>query len=265
MRLGHGIFDSRGKYRSFGSESYDRVIELGMAAAFRPIDDIELGATTAYGNVAVAGPSFRSGRAALGDLGLRARWEVIDEPAVELPSGSRRPSLGLTLSLRVPTGSVDRTGDSGSGPSPGTVGSTATSQGLGTTEIALAVDVRKTFAQRWQIGGVVEGAWRAPDDSIGLHRALGPRGLARIMALVFEGDATVGVFVDLAAESDVSYGGRTSKDSAQRSLSIGASASLKTDLGLRSGLALAHQPPIDGVALNAVAATSLTAFIAFTK
>jgi len=265
MRLGHGIFDSKGHYRSFGAGSYDRVIELGMSAAYRPIDDIEIGATTAYGNVLVGGPSFRSGRAALGDLALRVRWEVLDEPAIELPSGSRRPSLGLTLAVRVPTGTVDRSGDGGSGPSPGTVGSTATSQGLGTTEVALAIDVRKTFAQRFQIGAVVEGAWRAPDDSIGLHRSLGPRGLARLMGLVFEDDVTVGVFVDLAAEADVAYDGRTSKDSGQRSMSIGTSASLKTDLGFRSGLALAYQPPIDGVSINAVAATALTAFMAFTK
>lgn len=265
MRLGHGIFDSKGKYRSFGPDSHDRVIELGMSAAYRPIDEIELGATTAYGNVLVGGPSFRSGRAALGDLGLRARWEVLEEPAIELPSGSRRPSLGLTLSVRLPTGTVDRSGDSGSGPSPGTVGSTATSQGLGTTEVALAIDMRKTFAQRFQLGAVVEGAWRAPDDAIGLHRSLGPRGLARIMAIVFEEDLTVGVFADLAAEADVAYDGRTSKESGQRSMSVGTSASLKTDLGFRSGLALAYQPPIDGVSINAVAATSLTAFIAYTK
>ena len=265
MRLGHGIFDSRGGYRSFGSESHDRVIEVGASAAYRPIDAIEVGATTAYGNVLVGGPSFRSSRAALGDLGLRVRWEALDEPAIELPGGSRRPSLGFTLSLRVPTGTVDRSGDSGSGPSPGTVGSTATSQGLGTTEVALAIDVRKTFAQRFQIGAVVEGAWRAPDESIGLRRALGPRGLVRLMGIMFEGDVTVGAFIDLAAESDVSYGGRVSPESSQRSFSLGTSASLKTDLGFRSGLALAYQPPIDGVSMNAVAATALTAFIAFTK
>jgi hypothetical protein len=265
MRLGHGIFDSRGGYRSFGPESYDRVIELGASAAVRPLDAVELGATTAFGNVLVGGPSFRSGRAALGDLGLRARWEAVDEPAIDLPGGSRRPSLGFTLSLRVPTGTVDRSGDSGSGPSPGTVGSTATSQGLGTTEVALAIDVRKTFAQRWQLGAVVEGAWRAPDDAIGLHRSLGPRGLVRLMGIMFEGDATLGAFVDLAAETDVSYGGRRSPASAQRSLSLGLSASIKTDVGFRAGLALAHQPAIDGVSMNAVAATGLTTFLAFTR
>jgi hypothetical protein len=265
MRLGHGIFDRRARYRAFGPESHDRVLELAAAAAYRPVDSVELGASTAYGNVLVGGPAFRSHRAALGDVALRVRWEALEEPAIDLPGGSRRPSLGLTLSARLPTGTVDRSGDSGAGPSPGTVGSTATSQGLGTTEVALAIDVRKTFAQRYQLGAVVEGAWRAPDDSIGLERKLGPRGLARVMGVVFQGDVTFGAFADLAAETDVSYGGRRSPDSAQRSLSLGMSASLKTDLGLRAGLALVHQPAIDGVALNAVAATGLTAFMAFTR
>lgn len=145
------------------------------------------------------------------------------------------------------------------------MGSTATSQGLGTTEVALAIDVRKTFAQRYQLGAVVEGAWRAPDESIGLHRELGPRGLVRLMGIMFQGDVTFGAFVDLAAETDVSYGGRRSPESAQRSFSLGLSASIKTELGFRSGLALAYQPAIDGVSMNAVAATGLTTFIAFTK
>jgi hypothetical protein len=265
MRLGHGIFDADSEYRPFRADSHDRVLELAAAAAFRPIDAIELGATTAYGHVLVGGPSFRSGRAALGDLGLRARWEVLDEPAIDLPNGPRRPSLGLTLSVRLPTGTVDRTSDAGSGPSPGTVGSTATSQGLGTTEIALAADVRKTFLQKWQLGAVAEAAWRAPDESIGLRRALGPRGLLRVMFIRFVGDVTVGGFLDLAGETDVSYGGRTSPSSSQRAISLGASASLKTDLGFRSGLALTFQPPIDGFSTNAVAATGITTFIAFTK
>jgi len=266
MRLGHGIFDADSKYRPFRADSLDSVLEVAAAVAYRPIDEIELGATTAYDHVLVGGPSFRSARSALGDLGLRVRWEALAEPAVDLPGGSRRPSLGLTLALRLPTGPVDRASDSGSsGPSPGTVGSTATSQGLGTTEVALAVDVRRTFEARWQIGAVAEGALRAADESIGIRRALGPRGLVRVMGMVFVGDVTLGLFADLAAESDVSYGGRRSEDSAQRSVSVGTSASLKTDLGVRTGLSVNFQPPVDGLSTNAVAATGVTAFVAFTK
>ncbi len=265
MRLGHGVFDTGGRYRGFGPSSYDRVMEVAGALSYRPFEVLEVEATSAFGHVAVGGPSFHSDRAALGDLGLRVRWEALVEPAIDLPHGSRRPSLGVTLSVRLPTGGVDRSGDVGAGPSAGTVGSTATSQGLGTTEVALAIDVRKTFAQRYQLGAVMEGAWRAPDDSVGLRRALGPRGLLRVMGIVFEGDVTFGAFVDLAAETDVSYGGRLSTLSAQRSCSVGLSASLKTDVGFRSGLALAYQPALEGIAMNAVAAVAFTAFFAFTK
>ncbi len=85
------------------------------------------------------------------------------------------------------------------------------------------------------------------------------------MGIVFQGDATFALFADLAAEGDVQYGDRTSPDSGQRSVSLGASATYKTNLGFRSGLALSYQPPIDGLSKNAVAATGLTAFIAFTR
>ncbi|MBX3209425.1 MAG: hypothetical protein KF764_30610 [Labilithrix sp.] len=266
MRLGHGVFDQRSRFRGFRPGSHDRVLEVAFAGAVRPIDAVELGATSAYGNVLVGGPSFRSARGALGDLSLRARWEVLQEPPLELTGQERRPALGLTFTARVPTGPVDRTTSAGAGgPSPGTVGSTATSQGLGTTELALAVDLRKTFASRFQIGAVGEAGWRAPDESIGLRRALAPRGLVRLMGIVFQGDATFGLFADLAAEGDVAYGARTSPDSGQRSVGLGASATYKTALGLRSGLALSYQPPIDGLSKNAVAATGLTAFIAFTR
>ncbi|HVJ93282.1 MAG TPA: hypothetical protein VM580_25955 [Labilithrix sp.] len=266
MRIGQGIFDQRSRFRRFGSESHDRVLELGFAAAVRPIDAIELGATAAYGNVLVGGPSFRSARGALGDLSLRARWEAHAEPPIAYTGQTRWPSLGVTFTARVPTGTVDRTTSAGaSGPSPGTVGSTATSQGLGTTELALAVDVRKSFGTRFQLGAVGEGAWRSPDHSIGLRRALAPRGLVRVMGIVFEGDATFGLFADLGMEGDVTYGLRTSPESGQRSFSLGASATYKTELGLRTGLSLSYQPPIDGLSMNAVAATGITTFLAFTR
>jgi hypothetical protein len=145
------------------------------------------------------------------------------------------------------------------------VGSTATSQGLGTTELALAVDVRRTFMTRYQLGVVGEAGWRAPDESIGLRRALAPRGLVRAMGIVFVGEATFGHFADLAAEGSVQYGTRTSPDSGQRSVSLGASASYKTAIGLRAGLALSYQPPFDGISKNAVAATGLTTFLALTR
>lgn len=265
-RFGYGVFDAVNRFRAFRGESFDRVADLAGAVAFRPVSPVELGATTAVGNVLVAGPAFRSSRLALGDLSVRARWEILEEPALELTGQTRRPSLGLTFTARLPTGPVDRASDAGgAGPSPGTVGSTATSQGLGTTELALAADVRKTFASRYQIAAVGEAAWRAPDDALGLRRELGPRGLARLMGIAFAGELTFAGFFDVAAETSVAYAGRLSPRSGQRSVAIGASATLKTELGFRSGVALTFQPPIDGLSSNAVAAAGISTFVAFTK
>ncbi|MCA9589023.1 MAG: hypothetical protein KC657_27095 [Myxococcales bacterium] len=266
VRVGYGITNADAKYRAFGAQSFDTVLDVVGAAAMRPVSPIELGASAAFGNVLVGGPSFRSSRRALGDLSLRARYEALQEPPLELTGQSRLPSVGLTLTTRLPTGPVDRASDSGSGgPSPGTVGSTATSQGLGTTEVAFAVDVRKTFATRYQIGVVGEAAVRAADSSIGLRRALGPRGLVRAMGIVFLGDATLSAFADLAAEGAVSYGGRTSEGSGQRAFALGASGTLKLDSRLRSGVALSVQPPLSGLSVNAVTATAITVFLGFTK
>lgn len=266
MRIGHGVTDQNSTFRAFRKDSHDRVLELALAAAVRPIDAIELGATAAYGNVMVGGPGFRSSRGALGDLALRVRWEVLGEPPIELSGQQRLPAVGLTLTTRLPTGPVDRVSDAGSaGPSPGTVGSTATSQGLGTFEGAFALDVRKSFASKYQIGAVGELGLRAPDEALGLDRALGPRGLVRLMAMTFVGDMTFGFFADVAAEGNVSYGGRTAPDSNQRTTAFGLSASLKTDVGIRTGLAVSVQPPIDGFSTNAVPSTGLSTFLAFTK
>lgn len=266
VRVGYGITDANARYRSFGRGSYDNVLDVVGAAAVRPISPVELGVSAALGNVLVAGPDFRSSRIALGDVSLRARYEALQEPPLELTGQSRLPSVGLTLSTRLPTGPVDRASDSGSaGPSPGTVGSTATSQGLGTTEVALAIDVRKTFMTRYQIGLIGEGALRAPDESIGLPRSLGPRGLLRGVGIVFLGDATLATFVDVAAEGPVSYAGRASEGSGQRAVALGASATLKLDVGLRSGLALSVQPPVSALSMNAVTATAFTVFLGFTR
>lgn len=265
-RIGYGVTDARATYRPFGERSHDRVADLGLSAAARPVPFVELGAQSAVGHVDVGGPGFHSSRTSLGDLSLRSRFEILEEPPLELTGQARRPSLGLTLTARLPTGPVDRSTDGrGGGPSPGTVGSTATSQGLGTTELALAVDVRRSFANVWQVGAVVEGALRAPDDALGLDRALGPRGLARLMLVRFVGDTTLGVFADVAAEGDVAYRGRTSPRSAQRAVAFGVSATLKTDVGYRAGLALSVQPPVSTLSENAVVSSGLSFFVAWTR
>ncbi len=266
MRLGHGIWNDRGRYSGFGPQSRDQAMDLSMGGGIRPIDEVELAGFVTFGQASVVGPEFVSKRAAFGDLSLRARWEPIAEPALDLPKKPTWPSLGLNLSTRLPTGSVELAGASGGGPSAGTVGSTATSLGLGTLEVALSVDVRKTFFQKLQLAAIFEGGLRTKDSALGISRALGPRWLTRLMMLVFAtNDVTLGAFADLSGEGNVAYGGRTSERSFQRAFTVGGLASLKHDSGLRAGTSVGWGPPLENVSVNVVGMTTLTFFLGFTK
>ncbi len=266
LRLGHGIWNDRGKYTAFGSQSRDEALDVAFGGGFRPRDDVELAAFGTFGHANVVGPDFAQKRAAFGDVSLRARWEIVSEPAIDLPKQPTWPSLGLNLNARLPTGTVELAGASGGGPSAGTVGSTATSLGLGTVEVALSTDIRKTFAQKVQLAAIFEGALRAPDKALGIRRGLAPRWLARAMALYFvTNDITAGLFVDLSGEGNVSYGGRTAERSFQRAFTVGGMASMKHDSGFRAGLSLGWGPPIDALPVNVVGMTTMTIFLGFTR
>ncbi len=266
LRLGHGIWNDRGKYTALGEKSRDEAMDVAVGGAFRPIDTIELAGFFTFGQASVVGPEFASKRAAFGDVSLRVRWEAVSEPAIDLPHQPTWPSLGLNLSTRLPTGSVDLAGASGGGPSAGTVGSTATSLGLGTVEVALSIDVRKTVAQKVQLAGIAEGGLRVPDEALDVTRGLGPRWLARAMVLVFAtNDVTLGLFADVSGEANASYSGRTAARSFQRAFTLGGLASYKHDSGFRAGVSLGVGPPIDGVSVNVVGMTTATIFMGLTR
>ena len=266
LRLGHGIWNDRGKYSAFGPKSRDEAMDIAAGGAVRPFDGVELAGFFTFGNASVVGPEFSSKRAAFGDVSLRVRWEALSEPAIELPHQPTWPSLGLNLSTRLPTGSVELAGASGGGPSAGTVGSTATSLGLGTVEVALSADVRKTFAQKVQLAAIFEGALRAPDSALGASRGLGPRWLTRAMFLYFAtSDVTLGAFADLSGEANVSYGGRTAERSFQRAFTLGGLASYKHDSGFRAGVSLGFGPPIESISVNVVGMTTATVFLGLTR
>lgn len=265
-RLGHGIWNDRGEYVAFGRASRDVAMDVAFGAAYRLRDDVELAAFGTFGHASVSGPDFAQARTAFGDTSLRGRWEIVSEPAIALPGAIGYPSLGANLTARVPTGSVELAGASGSGPSAGTAGSTATSLGLGTTEVALSIDVRRTFAQKVQLALIVEGALRAPDSALGIDRGLGPRWLTRAMALYFPSSTvTCGLFVDVLGEGNVSYGGRTIERSFQRAFSFGGLVGLKHDSGFRAGVSLGLGPPIPSLPVNVVGMTTATAFLGFTR
>lgn len=265
VRIGHGAFDERGRYHSFDGKNRDHVDEVVLGAALRPIGPLEIAATTAAGAVAVSGPGYGSSATSFGDSTLRARFDVASEP-MAWQEAPLLPSLAFAATVRAPTGVVAPASARGASGGFGTVGSSATSQGLGTWEGALSVDARKTFADGYQVGLAIEGGYRLPDDSLGLRRSLAPRIVARAIGLRFIDDAwTAGVFVDFAVEGDVRYEERRAHDSAQRATSVGATLGWKHDNGLRSSLSLFGQLPFTELGKNSVTTVGLALSLAYTK
>lgn len=263
-RIAHGSFASDGSYRALGADR-DRVLSHTLALAIRPIERLELAATATYGSALLTAPGFSASRRSWGDSTLRARYEVVREPALDLPRAPSHPSLAVAPSLRLPTGAVDPV-QSAPGVAAGTVGSSATNMGLGAWEVGVAADVRRTFgARRWQASVVAELAVRAPDDALGRERQLGPRAAGRLVLLRFLDPFTASVFVDVAGETDVAYEGRRARGSAQRTAGVGVAVGFKSELGLRSGMSLIAQPPLAGLGQNAVAATAVSAFVGFAR
>jgi len=254
-----GAFDASSTFRPLGAGTSDAAGELSAYAGARVLPPVELAAVVPAGFVRVSAPGFATSRASLGDVVLRARWEALSEPAWPFDGSLRRPSLALGLALRTPTGAVDRAGGTG------TVGSAASSLGLGAFEGALAVDSRATLGRSWQVGLAGEVALRAPDAAIGRDRQLGPRGLVRALGLHFVDDWTFGVNLDLAAEGSVAYEGRLARKSGQRMVSVGASVGFRSPGGTRTTLGVSFEPPLSGLGLSSVAAVGLTAGVAFTK
>jgi hypothetical protein len=264
----HGAWNAGKRYIALGDGSLHHALDGVFGAAFRPKDAVEVAGMVPFGYERVVAPGFASTRSSVGDLSLRVKWDVVAEPAIALPNTTKFPSLGLSLTVRAPTGVVDRAAASTASGASGTVGSTATSQGLGTWEGALAADVRKTFATHWQAALVGEGALRLPDDALGVDRRLGPRVLGRVLVLHLPESPryayAVGVFTDVAWESDVTYAGRRAVGTAQRLWSVGVTASMKiVPVGYRAGMSLAYQPPVSGVGANALGAVALGLFVAY--
>lgn len=263
-RLGHGSYASDGAYRALGADR-DQVVTHTLALALRPVERLELSTTFTFGSALLTTPGFSSSRRSWGDSMVRGRYEIVKEPALDLASVRGHPSLALAPSLRLPTGTVDAA-PSAPVAAAGTVGSSATNMGLGAWEVGLAADVRRTFGgSKWQASAVVEVAARTADHALGRRRQLGPRAGGRLVLVRFVDPFTVAVFVDVAGETDVAYAGRRALGSAQRTAGAGASIGYKSEMGLRTGLALLAQPPLSGLGVNAVAATALTAFVGYAR
>jgi hypothetical protein len=264
-RWSHGSFLERGRYVST-PDGVDAGKDLGVAIGVRIAPRLELQAAVGIGSTHLALAGFARRTVGLADSLVRVRYDVLQEPGVRLPNRVSKPSVGATLSVRLPTGGR---GDAPANAAPSglsSVGSFATNQSLGTVEVALAVDVRKTFTDRLQLAGIVEGAIRASDTAFGRARALGPRLLIRPVLLWFAADTvTVAVFADFGVEAAVRYDGSSASGSSAYQWSTGTSMTFKHDNGLRTGLAFAFTPPVSGLGENVAASAQWTSFVGYAQ
>ncbi len=259
-RYALGAYGANSRFSRFSSGGV-ATEELGLGVGYRPLSPVEIAVLGGVAREQVHLPRFSTKQGSLADSQIRVRWEPLVEAPLDLPHLPKRPSVGLALTTRLPTGTVSR-----SGLSSGGVGSTAASQGLGAAEFALSADVRKTFARKVQFAAIAEGALRTPDTTLGLPRALGPRGAGRLLALWFASrHVTAGISVDAAFESDVRYEGARVRDSGQRSVGVSSFVGWKFESGFRGGTAIAYTPGIDGLGKNATSAVGLTVSLGFAR
>lgn len=263
VRAAHGQWVPGAGYRKYESGESDRALDFAFALGVRPIANLEVAGSIGYGSETVRLTDYYGRRGSVSDATLRARYEIVQEPSLTYPDRTAWPAIGVSVGARLPTGSVDRV--QANGPSTGTVGSTATSQGLGTTELSAAVDVRKTWGSL-QVAGIGEAAYRFADESLGRPRQLGPRLLARALVLGFVSEEiTVGGFVDIGWEGPIGYDGKTVADTHSRISSVGASGSLKLEGGFRSGLSLTYNPPLSFLGENATGTAGLLVFVGYAR
>ena len=172
-----GSWDWSGRVHAQPASVAAQDLSAQLAVAVRVIRPLELSITGGAGISHLSAPGLDTIGGGATDLALRARFDVLAED----PSHATRPAMSTWLTVRAPTGgSVE--------PAYGSTAGAVGAFGLGAWEFALGADFRRTFAERWQPFVALEGALRAPDESAGYARALGPRGSARVGVTFFASD-----------------------------------------------------------------------------
>jgi hypothetical protein len=264
-RVVHGAFRSNGDYAPLAPADRQWSLDATAVAGYRPVPVVELGVEAAVGHQAASSLDYASAHTGFGDTTFRVRWDAIDEPMPYEKPALPWPALTVVGSVRTPTASLgrDRTGVF-SGTS-GSVGSSASSEGLGAWEPAVAIALVRNVAARFQFSAVAEAAYRFPDTSLGLERHLAPRFFGQLGARYApSSDMGFGVLTDLAAEGDVALEGIERAATNQRLWTVGAYAYLRAPgTGLRWGTLVRYSPPVDGIGRNAARATSLAVSLGY--
>lgn len=265
-RVVHGAFHPNGDYSALAPGTRAWALDVTAVAGYRPIEALELSGEAAVGHQVFSSPEQSTAHTGFGDTTVRGRWEALDEPMPFERPAFRWPAVAFVASLRMPTASADR-GAAASGFSgrAGSVGSSASSEGLGAWEPAAAVTLTKTF-DAWQIAGVGEVGYRFRDTYLGRDRQLAPRWLAQLGLRYAPSMSTgIGLVTDLGGEGPVAYDGAAADPhTGQRLWTVSAYGYLLAEpTGLRCGAIVRYSPPIEGIDLNATRATSIGVSLAY--
>lgn len=256
----HGYWDADGDYVPM--QGFQRRLDLFATGSHRVVPSLELSLSSVFGTATRVAPGgFSADSTGFGDTVARGRWDVHDAPVPHRRS-LLNPAVTLIASIRVPTAAQTTTHQS----HPGSQGSSL-SDGLGTWEGALAVDLSHALHDDWQIGVLLEGALRAPDGSFGVARALGPRLLAQATLghYVFRA-LELGALADIEWEGDTTLAGETVSGTGRRAINVGAFVSfVPPDSPLRTGFQLRHSPTFDGFGVNAVATTQIGVSLGYVR
>lgn len=261
-RIVHGAWRSNGEYSALAPGYRYWSLDVTGVAGYRPIPRIELGAETAFGRQSASSPDFSNRQTGFGDTTLRVRWDAIDEP---MPYEKLLwPALSLVFAVRAPTASLGRDESGAFSGTTGSVGSSASSEGLGAWEPGVTAALVRTV-ERFQFGVAAEAAYRFPDTSLGLERHLAPRFFVQAGARYAPSPTTgIGLLTDLGAEGDVSFEGQPQPATSQRLWTIGAYGYVRVEgTGLRWGALVRYAPPIDEVGKNASRATSVAVSLGY--
>jgi hypothetical protein len=175
------------------------------------------------------------------------------------------PAVTAVASLRMPTSPSGRGSTSVFSGQTGSIGSSASSEGLGAWEPALGVGLVRTVRERFQFSLFGEAAYRFPDTYLGIDRHLAPRFYAQLGGRYAPTTASgLGLSTDLGVEGDIAYRGVTKADTNQQLWTVSAYGYFTAEpTKLRVGALVRYAPPIDGASKNAVRATSLGVSIAY--
>ncbi len=267
-RFVSGEWLANGKYEPLAPGDQQLSLDTTVALGYRPIPAIELGAESAFGHQSVSSassPATSSTHTGFGDLILRARWEALDEPMPWEKTALPWPSVAFVASVRAPTASLGRGTESVFSGTTGSVGSAASSEGLGAWETSMAVALVRSIGPKFQLNLAGEAAYRFADSALGIQRHLAPRFLGQVGARYSPSTATgFGVMTDLGAEGDVTYQGAVDPATNMRLWAIGAYAFYRAEpTALRCGVMVRYEPALDDVSRNASRATSFAVSLGY--